>query len=106
MDKVITQIYSGQGGGDLPFFVGKQYGSGWLRTLAKFAFPILKRIFGVASNTAEDVIMKDKSFLPSLGKNAVSELHNVMSGRALPINVGKKKQLKRIKLDTTGTIFE
>ena len=106
MDEVITQVYSGQSGGDLPFFVGKQYGSGWLRTLAKFAFPILKRIFGVASKTAEDVIMKDESFLPSLGKNTLSEVQNVMTGRAMPINVVKKPQLKRKKLDTTGTIFQ
>jgi hypothetical protein len=60
-DKLITQSYSGpQYGGDLPYFVGKQYGSGWLRRIAKFAFPIIRRIVSglgtVAANTAEDMI--------------------------------------------------
>ena len=57
----ITSLYS-QGGGDLPFFVGKQRGGGWLRTLARFAFPILRRVLGVATNTAEDVIVNRKKF--------------------------------------------
>ena len=41
-DADITALYSGpiQGGVDLPYFVGKQYGNGWLRTLGRFAFPI------------------------------------------------------------------
>ncbi len=38
MNKIITSAYSGdQSGGDLPYFVGKQYGGGWLRTVARFA---------------------------------------------------------------------
>ena len=109
MDKVITQVYSGQIGGDLPFFVGKQYGSGWLHTLAKFAFPILKRIFGVASNTAEDVIMKEKKFLQSLGKNTVDEIQNFMTGKAMPINRTRKSLKNKIitcKLDESATIFK
>ena len=41
------QAYSGeidksQYGGALPYFVGKQYGNGWLRTVARIAFPIIK----------------------------------------------------------------
>jgi glycine cleavage system H lipoate-binding protein len=94
-------------GGDLPFFLGKQYGSGWLRTIAKFAFPVLKRILGVATNTADDVIMKDKNFVSSLGKNAVSEINNLMTGKTMSINeAAKKSKAKVAKLDTAGTIFD
>jgi hypothetical protein len=107
MDNAIAQVYSGQVGGDLPFFVGKQYGSGWLRTIAKFAFPILKRILGVATNTADDVIMKDQNLVSSLGKNAVSEINNFMTGKALSINEAKKRsRVKVSKLDAAGTIFD
>ena len=101
MDNAIAIVYSGQVGGDLPFFLGKQYGSGWLRTIAKFAFAILKRILGVATNTADDVIMKDKKFLSSLGQNTMNEIGNLMTGKALSINKAKKRsKAKAAKLDT------
>ena len=61
----ITEAYS-QGGGDLPYFVGKQYGSGWLRTLARVAFPILKRVVRAAGRTADDVINSNKDWSTSL----------------------------------------
>ena len=48
-------------GGELPYFVGKQYGNGWLRTIERLAFPILRRIAGVAADTAKDVIVKEKN---------------------------------------------
>ena len=48
VDNAISNAYS-QSGGDLAYFAGKQYGGGWLRTLARFAFPILKRVVGVAT---------------------------------------------------------
>ena len=88
-------------------FLGKHIGSGWLRTIAKFAFPILKRILGVATNTADDVIMKDKGFVSSLGKNTVSELNSFMTGKALSINEAKKRSRAKVsKLDAAGTIFD
>ena len=65
-------------GGDLPYFVGKQYGSGWLGTLARVAFPILKRIVGVASSAAEDVLYKDKPIGKTLKKHAAKEITNVV----------------------------
>lgn len=75
----IISLYSrGQHGGDLPYFVGKQYGSGWLRTLARIAFPILKRFGKVAVNTANDVIMNDQKILPSLRTHAVNEVNDVL----------------------------
>jgi hypothetical protein len=47
MDNNLISIYSGpQSGGELPYFIGKQYGSGWLKTLGRFAIPILKRLGG------------------------------------------------------------
>ena len=66
MDKAIINAYlKPMSGGELPYFVGKQYGNGWLRTIGRLAFPILRRIAGVAADTAEDVIVKEKKFLPS-----------------------------------------
>ncbi len=102
----ITSLYS-QGGGDLPFFVGKQYGGGWLRTLARFAFPILRRVLGVATNTAEDVIVNRKKFGQSLRDNSMNEVRKYMSGR------GKKRRRrarssinKRMKRDYSNTIVQ
>ena len=77
----ITQAYS-QTGGDLPYFVGKQYGSGWLRTLARVAFPIIKRVVSVAGRTANDVINSNKNYPPTL----VARLHSNPSIRRVIYN--------------------
>lgn len=100
----IAYAYSGQdGGASLPYFVGKQYGNGWLRTLARIAFPILKKVVGfagnVASNTAEDMINNKKSFRESLKDNALGEAQRTfMSGKRAAsfssINTPKKKRIK------------
>ena len=108
MDKDIVDFYS-QDGGDLPFFVGKQYGSGWLRTLARFAFPVVKRIAkhagNVIANTTEDVIEGNKSFGESLRANAVNELGSAVTsmGKGLPINSPTKRKTSTI--NTNDTIF-
>lgn len=85
-DADITQIYSGpvQGGGDLPFFVGKQYGNGWLRTIGRFAFPILRRILNIAMNTGQDMVSGNKDFKQSLVDNAKQEVSGLFSGRGRP----------------------
>ena len=75
IDNEIVEAYS-QAGGALPYFVGKQYGNGWMKTIGRFAFPILKKVFNVASSTAEDVVMKDKPWMNSLKRNAVKEIFN------------------------------
>ena len=82
-DADITKLYSGpiQGGGDLPYFVGKQYGNGWLRTLGRFAFPILRRIVGAALNTGQDVIDGRKNWKQSIRDNAMAEVAGYMKGR-------------------------
>ena len=81
VDRAIVNAYStSQYGGDLPYFVGRQYGSGWLRTLARFAFPILKRVGRVAVKTAQDVIEGDKKILPSLYENTISEVNDAVRG--------------------------
>ena len=81
MDDALTLAYSGQqSGGDLPYFVGKQFGGGgWLKTLARIAFPVLRGLAGVAANTAEDVIMRDKAVLPALRDNALDKITNVVT---------------------------
>ena len=108
MDKDIVDFYS-QDGGDLPFFVGKQYGSGWLRTLARFAFPVVKRIAkhagNVIANTTEDLIEGKKSFGESLRTNATNELGSAVTslGRGMPINSPAKRKTPTI--NTNDTIF-
>lgn len=82
-DPLIVQAYSSQSGGDLPYFIGGgiQEGAGWLRTLGRYAFPILQRIFNVAQNTAEDVLVKEQPILKSLGANAMQEVDKLVRGK-------------------------
>jgi len=97
MNDIISQVYGGQKGADLPFFIGKQYGSGWLRTVARFAFPFVKRAVKVATNTAEDVLADNKPFGESLRDNALGEAQKYFSG----INSAKKRK----RISVKGTIF-
>ena len=87
----IMKTYDGsQDGGDLAYFAGKQYGSGWLRTLGRFAFPIIKRVAKVAGNVAQDVLDNpDKPVLDSLRDNAVNEVARVVHSS---INTGQKRK--------------
>lgn len=103
----IAYAYSGQdGGASLPYFMGKQYGAGWLQNVARFAFPIVKKALGmagkVAVNTAEDLIEQRKSFKESLKDNAVREVGKVMMRkRSAPrSSINKAKKYK-----TQHTIF-
>jgi hypothetical protein len=116
----IAKIYSishqSGAGGTLPYFVGKQYGGGWLQTLARIAFPILRTAVGaagnIAANTAEDLIEKRKTFTESLKDNALGEASKLFtqgggttlkrkSHPATSINSRKK----RVKLNNSRTIF-
>ena len=82
----ILSLYStSQAGGELPYFIGKQYGSGWLRTIGRFALPILKRIGSFGMKTAKDIIENNGKVLPTLKSNALAELGNVVS--SLPSGV-------------------
>lgn len=92
--------YANQYGGDLPYFVGKQYGSGWLRTLAKVAFPIVKRVVGVAGKVAKDVIVKEKPLGQSIRKRAVQQIGKVMNepiNKTFPLFDQQQQQGKRRK---------
>lgn len=96
-EQSIIQTYS-QSGGDLPFFVGKQYGAGWLQTIGRFAFPILKKLANVAGRTAEDVLVSEKPVLESLRNNAIQEVSNVVNGgskSSSSINRSKRRKRKR-----------
>lgn len=67
----IASLYSTSlSGGELPYFIGKQYGAGWFRNIARMAFPILKKFGSALVNTASDWI-NDKKILPSLKRNVV-----------------------------------
>lgn len=80
----ITQAYS-------PYFVGKQYGSGSLRTLARVAFPIIKRVVSVAGRTANDVINSNKDWSSSLKNNALEEVGDLV-GNAVGSTINSVKQ--------------
>ena len=115
----IISMYSGsQSGGELPYFIGKQYGSGWLRTIGRFALPILKRIGSFGMKTAKDVIMNEQKILLSLKTNALAELGKVLPGVAgmfqkekppAPAPAPKRKRhgISRInkRMKGHGTIF-
>lgn len=79
MSDIATFYANSQVGGELPYFVGKQYGSGWLRTLGRFALPILKRIGGVAYKTASDVLNNNSKFLPTLKNYALEAVGDLGS---------------------------
>lgn len=99
MNPVIVDAFSKpQMGGELPYFVGKQYGSGWLRTLGRMAFPLLKRVGRFLGNTAKDVIVNEKPVVESLKKNAIQEVSKTF---APPTK--RKKTINKHK--TRGTIF-
>lgn len=85
---LLLQIYSRpQTGGEIPYFVGNQYGAGWLKSIGRFAFPILKKILGVATNTAKDVIVDDKPFLSSLTNPTVKEVNKTINKKRKRNNV-------------------
>ena len=113
----IVKIYSTsyQSGSGLPYFVGKQYRGGWLQTLARIAFPILRTAVGaagnIAANTAKDLIEKRKTFTESLKDNALGEASKLFkqgtttkrkSHPATSIN-SRKKRVKLI--NPPRTIF-
>ena len=112
----IVDLYSGsQEGGELPYFVGKQYGSGWLKTIGRFALPLLRRIGRIGMKTAKDVIMNNAKILPTLKANAISGLADVIpkvtgmfdnerNVRKRKINERDSNINKRYK--GNGTIFE
>ena len=77
---IISFYSTNQNGGDLPYFVGKQYGSGWLKSIGRFALPILKRLGGVAVKTATDVLKNDSRILPTLKNYAMEEVGNILPG--------------------------
>ena len=94
-DAEILQSYDGgvQDGGDLAYFQGKQYGSGWLRTLGRFAFPILKRVVRVAGNVAQDAINNpDKPILNSIRDNALSEVAQAAVGKVAGSSINRARK--------------
>ena len=88
IDKLILHEYSGQNGyGSLPYFVGKQYGTGWLRNIARMAFPFLRKALGVvgniAVNTAGDLINdENRTVGKTLLEHTVNETRNAFNRNA------------------------
>lgn len=90
MNDILVNLYSKpQIGGDLAYFQGNQYGAGWLRSLGRIAFPILKSLVGIATNTAEDVVMKDKKFGEAVKSNVF--------GKPVKRIINKHKHVRRFR---------
>ena len=109
----IVSTYSGpQTGGELPYFVGKQYGSGWLQVIGRLAFPILKRIGKLVGKTFNDVVVNKKPFVSSLKDNALEEVNDFIPSlsrkrKSEQDGEGRKKKRKTInKHKSMGTIFQ
>ena len=108
-DPNIIDIYSQpQQGGELQYFVGKQYGSGWLKALGRLAFPILKRLGRFLGKTAKDVFIDRKPILKSLKRNAMDEVEDFAPGSFTEPPKKKSKQdiNKDVFYDASDTIFE
>ena len=94
MDEVLTNVYSGQHGGDLPYFIGKQYGGGWLRNIARFAFPVVQKAVKALTNTAGTMIQDPNAeLLPTLIQEGVKTLTgNNSTKNTKTINKGRKRK--------------
>jgi hypothetical protein len=103
IDKLILNEYSGQTGyGSLPYFVGKQYGTGWLRNIVRMAFPFLRKALGVvgniAVNTAGDLVNdENKKVGPTILEHTVNETRNAFS-RKPPSTLIRGNGIKRKSL--------
>lgn len=103
-DPVIIEAYSKpMMGGELPYFVGKQYGSGILSTIGKFAFPLLKKVGRFAMNTAKDVLVDRKPIKESLKTNALNEVKSVFQPNRPP--PPKRRKVINNRRKSKGTIF-
>ena len=102
MNEIATLYSQSQQGGELPYFVGKQYGTGWLRNIARFAFPIIKRIGRALFNTASDVVVKNQKILPTLKSHAIDAAGSVLPTIA---NMIRKPSINKRRKRTHGTIF-
>ena len=107
-DLDIVSTYSEpQVGGELPYFVGKQYGGGWLQLIGRLAFPLLKKIGNVFGKTAKNVVIDRKPFGQSLKSNALDELETVVPDAKKYFNgKGLKRKRSINKLKSKGTIFQ
>jgi hypothetical protein len=112
MDSAIYNAYNGdnfdQVGGELAYFVGKQYGNGWLRNLAKVAFPILKRLVGVAGRAAKDVIYNERPVLDAVKDSAMSALTSFAATKGAELltkdNESEQRQGRGIARKSLSTI--
>lgn len=114
MDAIAVEYSKQSGGGTLPYFQGKQHGSGWVRSIGRFAFPIVKSVLGlagnVAANTAQDLLENKKDLKTSLKDNALNEARRLIKrklGSSSSINTVKKRhgKKKRKHISKRDTIF-
>ena len=119
-DPNVVDLFSKpQYGGDLPYFSGKQYGSGWLETIGRFAFSIIKkigsRLSSVFGKTASDYIGGKSGITDSLKRHATEEIEDVFrndddddddDNETVPKSKLKKKYINKRRKMSRGTIFK
>ena len=107
--EAVCKFYS-QTGGSLPYFAGipQQYGGGGiLRNIARFAFPLVKRVIEVFTNTAEEVLEGRDTFKKSIINNATNEVGKVFSnfsGRERKRTRGRGRVVNKRKPKMTSTV--
>ena len=102
-------------GGELPYFVGKQYGgaSSWLGSLVKMAFPILiKKLLGLGRSVADDVITRKKTIGESIKDHAMQTVQGFARSNEVldeqkgsSINRREKKRKAKPLLSSSFPLF-
>ena len=79
----IINLYSRpQQGGDLPYFIGRQYGGNWKQTIGRFALflgrkfgmPMAKTVGSAALKAANEAIFKKRPVKEAIKENMLSSL--------------------------------
>ena len=113
MNEIVSLYSKRQQGGELPYFIGKQYGSGWFRNIVRLAFPFLKRFGKVAVDTAKDALSSDAEILPSFKRHALDaaretfpSVANIISDKlGIPKATKKSKRSINKRRKIRQTIF-
>ena len=113
----IINLYSRpQHGGDLPYFVGRQYGGNWKQTLGRFALslgrrfgvPLAKTLGSAALKTTSDVLFNKQPIKEAIKQNMAGTVSDIKKHAADTIKEtivdplqnqggGGRKRRRRIK---------
>ena len=94
----IIEVYSSpMQGGQLPYFVGKQYGMGWLKKIGRMAFPLLKKV--LYDKSPQQPTHRHKK----LSRKA---LKRYRGPQAAPPAKRRRKTINNRRKRSEGTIFQ